>query len=300
MQILLTGADGFVGSHLSRRLVEEGYDVHAIIRHRPVPNKLADGITPYIGDLLDSYSLKKIVTEVQPECIVHLAAMTPVMHSFQNPVIYAETNFIGTINLTLASQESHVLRKFIVASTAEVYKADKEKLLTEEDELYGSTPYGVSKVAVDYWTRVAGKCYGLPYIVMRPSNTYSRKSEKRYFVEKVIDTMLKSNRLELDGTSDSVRDWLFVDDHVEGYIQAIKSDCINEVFNISTGVGTSTGNVVAKVREMLNWKGEVSWGTHQRPFEPKYLVLDNSKAKKMIGFQPKITLEEGINRIIKG
>ncbi len=134
--------------------------------------------------------------------------------------------------------------------------------------------------------------------MLRPSNTYFRKTEKGYFVEKVITTMLLSNELKMNGTPEAVRDWMFLYDHIQGYIKALESDVINEVFNISTGVGTSVGDVVELVKLLLDWKGKVSWGVRPRPNEPKYLVLDNNKAKKMIKFNPQYSLTEGLKIVI--
>ena len=294
---MLTGGTGFIGSHLTEELLKRGYDVSLLLRHSPRKFDVPLGATSYTGDLLDIYSLKKIIKHLQPEAILHLAGMTPVRHSFANPVIYAETNLLGTMNLSLASKECSSLEKFIVASTAEVYKS-KDSPIKETDELYGTTPYGVSKVAVDYWIRVAGDCYGLPYILLRPSNTYFRKTERGYFIEKVITTMLTSNKLVLNGTPDSERDWMFVDDHVQGYIKALESDSVNDVYNISTGVGTSVGDVVEMVKEMIGWKGTITWGGKPRPNEPKYLILDNSKARRELNFIPKYPLERGLQIVI--
>lgn len=297
MKILVTGGTGFIGSHLIEKLIEMGHDVSVIVRHSTRPFNFQNNVKTITADLLDKHSLTKAVKDVQPEIVCHLAALTPVRFSFDNPFIYAETNYIGTMNMVFASLQSPVLKKFIFASTAETYKP-KNSPLKETDELYGSTPYGISKVAADYFVRVAGDCYGLPYIILRPTNTYGRKTEKGYFIEKIITTMLSSNKLVLDGTPNVVRDWMYIYDHVQGYIRAIESKVINEVFNISTKNGITLGGTVKTIKDVLNWKGEVVWGNNPRPNDPKYIVLDNTKAIKMLKFKPKYNLESGLKETI--
>ena len=157
MKILITGGTGFIGSNLVKKLAEKGHEVCVVVKHSTRPFSFPKGIEAVTADLLDIQGLKKIVRHVQPEIVCHLAAMTPVRYSFDNPFIYAETNYIGTMNMVSASLDSPVLKKFIHASTAETYKP-KNSPLKETDELYGSTPYGVSKVAAENFIRVAGDC----------------------------------------------------------------------------------------------------------------------------------------------
>ncbi|MFH1978682.1 MAG: GDP-mannose 4,6-dehydratase [Candidatus Aenigmatarchaeota archaeon] len=298
MKVLVTGGNGFVGSHLVQRLAEKGHEVEALVKHSTRASQLPNDIKTHTTELLDIQGLKKMVREFQPEVVCNLAALTPVRFSFDNPFIYAQTNYIGTMNMVFAAMESSILKKFIHASTAETY-LPKDIPMKETDELYGSTPYGVSKVAADYFIRVAGDCYGLPYIVLRPTNTYGRKTEKGYFMEKIITTMLTSEKLVLDGTPEVIRDWMFVEDHVQGYLRAIEGKAINEVFNISTGIGMTLGDTVETIRKVIGWDGEVVWGNKPRPNDPKYLVLDNSKAKQMLNFDPEYTLEQGVKRTIE-
>jgi len=294
MKILITGAAGFIGSHLVEQLKE--HEIYAIIKHSVRPPELPDYINPITADLLDIHSLKKAVAMSQPEIVVHLAAMTPVRYSFNNPFIYAQTNYIGTMNMVHVSLESPVLKKFIFASTAETYKPT-DRLLKETDELSGSTPYGVSKVAADLYVRMAGKCLNLPFIIMRPSNTYGRKTEKGYLVEKVVTTMLNSDKLVLDGSPSSVRDYMYIDDHVRGYVAAINIPTRNDVFNISTGVFTSVGKLVDIAAQVLDWHGKVFFGGKERQYDPESLVLDNSKAKELLKWSPVVKLEDGIKKV---
>lgn len=293
--VLLTGPTGFIGSHLAPKLKD--YEVFGLLRHSPRNAIVPENVTPITGDLTDIYSLKKAMKECQPDYIIHTAALTPVRYSFDNPFAYAETNYIGTMNLIHAALETPNLKKFIVSSTAETYKPQIGRKLVEEDELTGSTPYGVTKVAMDLYVRMAGKCFGLPFVLMRPSNTYGRKTEKGYLTEKIITTMMTSDKLVLDGSPTPVRDYMYVDDHVEGFLAALKSDRVQEVYNISTGRATTVKELVDLAALELDWHGQVFYGGKTRPYDPESLVLDNTKARKDLDWEPKIRLEEGIRKV---
>lgn len=298
MNVLLTGITGFIGSHLAPKLNERGYKVFALLRHSPRIQKIPEYVVPITGDLLDIHSLKKAVRQSQPDVVINTAALTPVRKSFDNPFVYAKTNYIGTMNLVHASLECPILEKFIHASTAEVYKP-KMEMLKEEDALFGSTPYGVSKVAADYYVQMAGLCYGLPYIILRPTNTFGRKTENGYFIEKVVTTMMKEKELVLNGTPDVYRDFMYVDDHVNGYLKAIDYKGSQEIFNLSTMRRLSIGQVTKLIKMLLGWEGEIKFGGKPRPNDPISLVLDSTKARKLLGWKDEYALEEGVYKVEK-
>ncbi len=294
--VFLTGATGFVGSHLAPALNSKGYSIYALVRHSANPTPIPNYVKPLHGDLLDLHSLRGAIRIAQPEIVVHTAAFTPVRKSFTNPYVCGQVNYLGTINMVHATLESPMLRKFIYASTAECYKSYSDRQ-TEKNELFGSTAYGVSKVAAELYVRVAGDCHGLPYIVLRPSNSYGRKTEKGYLIEKIVTTMLTSNKLSLDGTPDPVRDFMYIDDHVCGYLAAIEKGKPNNIFNISTCSAISVAGVVTLAAKVLDWTGDVSYGSNVRPYDPPYLVLDNTKAAKQLNWQPKVPLNEGLRKV---
>ena len=296
-KVFLTGGTGFIGSHLAPKLIEKGYNVHLLVRHSPTQAPLPKKAKIHIGDILDIHSLRKIVKEVQPHYVLHLAALTPVRFSIANPFIYAKTIYLGTMNMVDAALESDALKKFVHASSAEVYEP-KDGELKETDKLNGITPYGISKVAADLYIRNAYDNYGLPYIVLRPTNTFGRKTEKGYFIEKVITTMMTSNKLLLNGDPSVVRDWLYVEDHVNGYVKAIESKKTNEVYNIGTRTGKTLKETVDTIKVMLDWKGKVEWGRKPRN-EPKTLVLNSLKAYSELGWEPEYTFKQGIEKVIE-
>lgn len=294
-KILLTGATGFVGSHLTKELVKRDHEVHALVRHSPRASPLPEGVEAITGDLLDIFSLKKAMRTVQPEVVCHIAALTPVRYSFDNPFIYAQTNYVGTMNMVHAALKQPTMERFIHASTAEVYEP-RHRPMKEEDKLFGSTPYGVSKVAADHYVQVAGDCYGLPYTILRPSNSYGRKRERGYIVEKIITTMLTSDELVLNGSPYIIRDYMHISDHVNGYLRAIESKK-GGIFNISTGKETGVGDLVAIAKSVTDFRGEVRFMGKPRPHDPVYLVLDNAKARAELGWEPKVGLKEGLKLV---
>jgi len=298
-KVLLTGCTGFIGSHLSKELLSKGYKVYALLRHSPRPTRyIPKGVVSIRGDLLDLHSLIKALDISQPSYIFHLAAMTPVRYSFTNPFIYEAINYRGAMNLIHAALRCPVLGRFIHASTMEVYK-HKGTPLKETDELYGSTPYGVSKVAADYYVQVAGDCFGLPWTILRPCNTYGRKTEKGYLIEKIVTSMLTNNKLELNGRPDSARSFMYVDDHVRAYLYCMKEEAKNQVFNFGPKRANTVEEVVETSRRLLNWKGDVIYGTNPRPSEALKLEIDASKAKRILNWETEKSLEEGLRYTIE-
>jgi dTDP-glucose 4,6-dehydratase len=297
-KIFITGATGFIGSHLVPELLKKGYEVYALIRNSPrkydveIPNIV-------IGDILDTHCLRKRIKEIQPEVVIHLASITPVRYSFENPYIYAETNYIGTINMVLASLLSRKLEKFIYASTIEVYgNVSNGKLINEDSPMLGSTPYGISKVAGDLFVQMAGKCYNLPYVILRPTNSYGRKTEKGYFIEKVITEMLTKNEVSLDGNPEVIRDFMYIKDHVSAYLKAIEYEN-DGIFNIAPSKPRKLREVVDIIKNLIGWDGKIKWNVNPRPGEVDFLVANNMRARSLLNWYPKYELEEGLKETIE-
>ncbi len=294
--ILLTAASGFIGSHLIQQLIKE-YNVYAIVRHTAREVELPKEVHIIYGDLQDIHSLNNAVNVAQPEIVIHTAAITPVRKSFDNPFIYEAINYRGTMNLIHAALKSPTLEKFVHASTAETYRSSAQSL-REDDTLFGGTPYGISKTAAELYVRMAGECFGLPYIILRPANTYGRKIEKGYMVEKIVTTMLTDDKLHMDGRPHVVRDLLYVDDHVNGYLAALKSTRLNRIYNLSTNVGWRISEVVELAAELLDWHGTVSWGGNVRPYDPPTLVLNNALAQTELDWKVTTPLRKGLSNTI--
>ncbi len=294
--VFLTGVTGFIGSHLADALNSKGYTVYALVRHNANPVSVPCYIKVITGDLLDIHSLNYAIRLSQPEIVIHTAALTPVRECFNNPFGFTQINFLGTMNMVHASLKNSILNNFIYASTAEIYTPNPGNII-ETDEQTGSTPYGISKLAADLYVRMAGNCYGLPYVILRPTNTYGRKTECGYFIEKVITTMLTKDSLLLNGSPEVIRDFMYVDDHVNAYLSIINSSVTNEIFNFSPMLGLTLDKVIEVATQTLNWKGKVNYNSNPRPYDPPSLICDSNKAHKTLNWIPKVTLSEGLMKV---
>lgn len=303
MHILISGISGFVGRKLLQHLKNQDFEVYGLVRDDAFSKKMPE-VETVKGDLTDLSSLRKAVAKAKPNIIIHLAALTPVRFSFGRQSEYMNVNYLGTSNLIQAVLDEKVrLEQFIHASTAEVYKP-KTSLITEEDPLFGSTPYGISKAAADFYVQMAGLAYDLPYTILRPTNTFGRtfdlpEEARGYFVEKAIIQMLTRNTAEFDGLSSSARCWMYREDHVNAYLAVLgRSDAVKQIFNVSPNHPASVGEVVSLIAKLTSFKGIVKWGLNPRPYDPQDLCLDGSKLVKTIGWKPQFTLEKGLEKTI--
>lgn len=185
----------------------------------------------------------------------------------------------------------------------EVYGWQKtKKPFIEETPLNPASPYAVSKVAAENYVRMAGKAFNLPFVVLRSCNTYGRKNNTDFIVEYIITRMLK-NKTVFIGTPNAVRDLMFVDDHVNAYIKCIESNVTSEVFNFGLGSETTMGELGLMIKNMINFDGKIIHNfPPDYPFRPivePYLSLDSSKARKILGWKPKFTLNEGLKTTIE-
>lgn len=309
--VLITGATGFIGSHLVKRLVKEGYTVYCMIRHsarRDLKSleDVLDQVCLIQGDLIDYHSVRASIKASTPEYVINLAALTPVRFSFENPFSYIDADFKGVANMVHAILEEAPKAHLIQASTAEVYGWQKERQPFAEDQpLNPASPYAVAKAAADMYVRMSGEVYGLQYTVLRPVNTYGRLHETGFITEYLVTNMLKGSPVYI-GAPESVREYMYVEDHVDAYVTVMKADeAIGEVFNVSTGVGVSNRELAEKIASLVGYDGKIVCGSYppgypQRPAyaDPTYLVLDGSKIRQKIRWEPKYTLEEGLKKTV--
>lgn len=310
--VLMTGISGFVGSNLASELVKEGYNVTGLIRHvseRELVSlkSILDRIRLIKGDLTSYHSMNSVIDSVHPRYVLHLGALTPVRLSFEDPLPYIETNFKGTVNVVHAILERAPKARLIFSSTAEVYGMQKKcKPIEETAPLNPISPYAVSKEAADQYVRMAMRVYGLKATIFRPTNTYGRRNEKGFLIEYLIDSMLRGKTCYI-GAPDSMRDYMFISDHVQAYLLAIKTDrAVGEVFNVSPGNSVTNREVAETAKEVVGFNGKIVDDTYppgypQRPvqWDPPYLVLDSAKISKVLGWKPAVTLEKGIEKTVK-
>lgn len=312
MNVLVTGCTGFIGVNLTKKLLNEGYNVYGLIRHVSRRDLKAleiilDKLRLIQGDLSQAHSIISAIKAVRPQFVLHLGALTPVRVSFSDPFPYIVTNFIGTVNVVHAILEEAPRARLIFASSAEVYGwQPKDKPIAEDAPLNPASPYAVTKEAADQYVRMAMKVYNLDATVLRPINTYGRSGERGYFVEYVVSSMLKGEICYV-GAPNSIRDYMFIDDHVNAYMTAMSSEkAIKQVYNVSPGNPVTNKQVVELIAEMIGFKGKIVYNSYppgypQRPptWDPEYLVLDSNKIREHLGWKPSVNLEQGLAKTIE-
>jgi len=313
LKVLVTGILGFIGSRLAEELVDEEYEVYGVVRrvanrNLEVIKSILKDITLVSGDITDYVSIRNALKTVNPDIIVHLAALSPVRDSFERPFEYQQTNLLGTMNIAHAMLElpDPQTRKLIHASTAEVYGLQGKEPLKENLTLKPSSPYAVSKVAADLYLQMMFQTYDLNGTILRPTNTYGRRFDTSFMVEYLVTQMLKGEKIYV-GAPDSVRDYMYVDDHVNAYLTIMKSAKANgQVYNAGTGVGTSNRELAGMVAEKIGYdKKRVMFGSYPPgyPYRPSIsdqpsIVLDSTKIKRELDWAPKVSLNAGIDKVV--
>lgn len=309
MRILITGISGFIGSELARELSKkEEYELAGLVRatsdkgHLENIADLANKPSLFYANFTDWHAIRQITRSFRPNVIFHLGAQTAVRHSFELPCEFNETNFLGTINLAHAALEIPDFKKFIFASTMEVYGWQKIKRpFKEETILHPASPYAVSKAASEYYLEMAAKAYGLPYLISRACNTYGRRNNTGFIVEYLTTTMLAGKDVYI-GTPKAVRDMMYMEDHVAAYLKLLKTPLINQTFNFGTASQTKMLELARKIKQKLNFKGKII--SHfppdypHRPVAEEFLSLDASKARRLLGWKPEYSLDQGLAKTI--
>jgi len=276
MNVLVTGITGFIGSRLAARLVADGDNVYGFVTHTSERElgrlrRIISQIHLIEGDLSTYHSVVSAISASVPSVIFHLGAMTPVRLSFDDPYPYLSANFEGTVNLVHAVLNQSPNSRLIIASTAEVYGWQAgDKPIREDAPLNPASPYAVTKVAADQYVQMANRIYDLKGTVLRPINTYGRTRESGFLVEYLISKMLTGETCYL-GTPDSVRDYMYAEDHASAYVEAAKNPiAINKVYNVSPGNPLTNSDLAKKLGGMIGFKGKTLLGSYppdyaQRP-----------------------------------
>jgi dTDP-glucose 4,6-dehydratase len=301
MRVLVAGGTGFIGSHLIPELLEKGYDVWELQRYVTGRIGKPHSIKTVYADLNDGFAVSKAIRTVKPEAAIHLASVSAVAYSYEHPQEVMETNLIGTTNLAEAClRESHNFKRFLFAGTSEEYGNNGFEIQVEINPLKPASPYAVSKVACENYLNYMNDAYDFPITILRPFNTYGRKADYHFLIEKTIVQMLSQKVVRLvDPTP--VRDWMYVEDHVNAYLECLENEkAANQIFNFCTGTGYTVKDTVDKIAKLTDFKGEIQWGSApQRPTESKTIAGSYEKAKRILGWEPKWALERGLDQIIK-
>jgi len=300
MKILVTGGTGFIGSNLIPELIKSGYEVYNLERY-VTGRHTAPKICPTLfADLKDGFAVRKAIRDVNPEIVVHVAAISAVSYSYDHPQEIMDNNLLGTINLAEASlKETHNLSQFIFAGTSEEYGNNGLEIQAEDSPLCPASPYAVSKLACERYLHYMNEAYSFPMTIHRPFNTYGRKQDSHFLIERTITQMLTCKVVELiDPTP--VRDWLYLHDHINAYMTCLDNNkTIGETFNFCTGKKYSIKDTVELIAKLTGFKGIIHWGSApKRPIESRVIVGDYGKAKKILNWQPKYSLEDGLKETI--
>ena len=304
--ILVTGADGFIGSHLTESLVRQGYKVRAFVMYNSFNSwgwldKCDDDVKGNFevisGDIRDPHGVKQAMKGC--DAVLHLAALIAIPFSYHSPDTYIETNVKGTLNVLQAARELDI-KRLIHTSTSEVYGTAKFVPITEEHRLQGQSPYSASKIGADQLAYSFYSSFDLPVVIVRPFNTYGPRQSSRAIIPTVI-TQIASGSHEINlGSVTPTRDFNYVKDIAQGFSAALSSqNGLGEVVNFGSNSEISIGDTVKIIAELMNKKVVVSTDNERvRPknSEVERLVADNSKAKKLFGWEPKYVGPEGFKK----
>ncbi len=305
-KVLITGASGFIGSHTVESALDRGYSVRVFLRYnstgyvgnlRFLGKKLKE-IEIFWGDIRDYTSVLREVKGV--DYVIHLAAQISVPYSFQNPIDFAMNNVVGTTNILKASVECGI-SKFVYTSTSEIFGGSDEPL--NEDSLrIPKSPYSASKVGADAMVKSFFYTYDLNTLILRPFNTFGPRQSIRALIPWIIYQGLRSEKVKL-GNLEPKRDFTYVKDTVEGILLALEKETEGgDEINLGTGRSFSVMEVVEVVSKVLgkNLKVEVE-EKFKRPKKAEVfnLIADNSKAKRVLGWEPKWSFEEGVRETME-
>lgn len=303
VKCLLSGASGFLGGYLCEALINDGYEVHALYEHSESFSKNPTVEHQYLVNLLDFENIDNVIEKIQPDFVIHLAAKTEVALSFDNYLQVSQVNYVGTVNLAEANRKYNPnLKLFLMASTNETYGQHdpKDGAFTEQTEQLPMAPYAVAKLACEYYLKYMGQAYKFPYCILRQTNAYGRTDNDFFAMERIVSQMLNSDECNL-GEPTPIRNFIWVDDLINLYMTILNRPTIalGEVFVTGPDNGISISELADMVKNKLGWKGKVNWGTiPKRPGEIYYLNSDQKKARNMLGWEPKVSLSDGIDRLI--
>ena len=306
-QVLVTGAGGFIGSQLVESLLQAGAHVRAFVRYnsradagllRLVPPELTSSLEIVGGDLREWQAIRQVVRG--SEIVFHLGALISIPYSYDHPFEVAETNFMGTLNILMACQYLGVQR-LIHTSTSEVYGTARQVPISEAHPLQGQSPYSASKIGADKLAESFFCAYNLPVVTVRPFNTYGPRQTGRAVIPTIIAQALANGTIHL-GNLSTKRDFTFVSDTVRGFVLAAEAQGVEgQAFNLGTGEDISIGDVARKVIQMVGKPIKIVVDPERlRPelSEVMRLISDNSRARQCLGWQPEISLEQGLDQTI--
>lgn len=305
-KVLITGSEGFIGSHLTEALVRLGYNVRAFVLYNSFNSwgwldHCAEDVKGHFevfpGDIRDPHGVKTAMKDC--EVVMHLAALIAIPYSYHSPDTYVDTNIKGTLNIVQAARDLGV-KKVIHTSTSEVYGTARFVPITEEHPLQGQSPYSATKIGADQIAMSFFTSFGTPVSIIRPFNTYGPRQSARAIIPTVI-TQIASGKKHLKlGALYPTRDFNYVSDTVRGFVAVAESEkTVGEVINIGSNFEISVEDTVRLIAEMMSVKIEIESDTVRlRPelSEVDRLMADNKKAYNLTGWSPEFGGKEGFSR----
>ncbi len=307
-KILVTGADGFIGSHLIEELVPYGADVHAMAYYNSwnscgwlsdIPKEIFSKIKIINADVRDSGHMNHLVPEY--DYVLHLASLIAIPYSYDAPMSYVETNVIGTTNILNAAKNSKKLIRLIHTSTSEVYGTAQTVPITEDHPLVGQSPYSASKIAADKMAESFARSFNMPIVTARPFNTYGPRQTARAIIPTIISQALRGNTIQL-GDLTPTRDFNFVKDTAMGFVKLLEAKGIEgDTFNIGSGREISMQALVELIEKILEKKMEIKQDPNRiRPGKSEVfrLLACTKKSADLTGYKPSYSLEDGLKLTI--
>ena len=307
-KVLVTGAGGFIGSHLTEKLVTLGASVKAFVRYNSrndwgllevLPLHIRNEIEVISGNLKDPESVKEAVKDTN--IVFHLAALISIPYSYVNPRDFVETNVGGTLNVLNAAKE-HNIEKLIHTSSSEVYGTAQYIPIDEKHPLQAQSPYAASKIGADKLVESYYLSFNLPVTTVRPFNTYGPRQSARAIIPTIITQSLTREKIFL-GSMHPTRDFNYVEDTADAFIKAAESpESVGEVMNFGSGQEVPIGALADKIVALVGKDVEVVFdATRIRPqsSEVERLLADATKAKELLGWEPQFSLDDGIRKTIE-
>jgi NAD dependent epimerase/dehydratase len=308
-KILVTGADGFIGSHLTEALVRQGHDVRAFTLYNSFSSwgwldhcdeDVRGKFEVFQGDVRDPNGVR--IAMKGCDTVLHLAALIAIPYSYHSPDTYIDTNVKGTLNILQAARDLNVLR-LVHTSTSEVYGTARFVPINEEHPLQGQSPYSASKIAADQLAYSFYASFGLPVVTARPFNTYGPRQSARAVIPSIITQVANGQRSIKLGSLTPTRDFNFVSDTVAGFIAAMNSDtALGETINFGSNFEISVGDTARLIAELMQVDIEIQSDVSRlRPnkSEVERLWADNRKASEFLGWSPVYSGREGFARGLK-
>jgi NAD dependent epimerase/dehydratase len=306
-KVLVTGAAGFIGSHLVEALARSGAEVRAFVRYNSrndygwleqLERGLGDEVEIFRGDLANPEAVANAVRNC--DTVFHLGALIPIPYSYQHPREFVEANVVGTLNVLEACRRDSV-RRLVHTSTSEVYGTAIRVPIDEEHPLSAQSPYAATKIAADQLASSFWRSFETPVVIARPFNTFGPRQSARAVIPTLITQALAREDVEL-GSTHPTRDFLYVEDLTRGFERCAEADGVEgEVINLGSGSEISIADLAEEVFRLVGREASVSFSADRiRPAmsEVERLLADTSKAERLLGWAPEISLEEGLRRTI--